>query len=168
MFLVNIAVRTPFLFAAVAAALFSLAGCKSSAPSGEDQIRARIASIREAILVKRVEGVFEFGTPDWVFVGPDGKSYNKDAYRVRTTKLFSEIEIESLETEVTQVTIDDVRADVWIRQSMIRKETDANGERARWRVTYREKQEWFESRTRGWLVSRVEVVNPQREKISAP
>jgi ketosteroid isomerase-like protein len=160
----SIAVKTPLLLALVAAVAVFAAGCSALAP--ERQIRDRIAAIREAILAERVDGIFEFGTPDWVFVAPDGKNYDRDAYRGRTTKLFAEVTIESLATEVTSISPDGPRAEVWIRQTMVREEADPAGGRARWQVSYRERQEWFKTTTRGWLVARVQVIDPRREKLS--
>lgn len=157
------AVKTPLLLALVAATAALLAGCNLTTP--DRQIRERIASIRAAILAERVDGIFEFGTPDWAFVAPDGKRYDREAYRARTAKLFADVQIESLETKVISLTAQGPRAEVWIEQAMVREETDASGARARWKVTYREKQDWFKTDARGWLVGRVEVIGPRREKL---
>jgi ketosteroid isomerase-like protein len=159
------AVKTPLLLALLTAVAALAAGCNLT--TADRQIRERIASIRTAILAERVEGIFEFGTPDWVFVAPDGKRYDRDAYRARTTKLFADVQIESLDTQVISLTTEGPRAEVWIEQTMVREETDAAGARARWKVTYREKQDWFDTAARGWLVGRVEVIDPRREKLPA-
>lgn len=143
-----------------------LAGC--SGMLAEKQIRERIFSIREAILAKRAEGIVEFGTPDWHFAGPDGKTYDRAAYLVRTAKLFSGIEIESLDTHIDSCLMFNERAEVMLTQTMVRIETDAVGARARWKVRYREKQEWVETRARGWLVTSVMVFQPEREKLPLP
>lgn len=157
----NIAVRAPLLFCAI---LLAATGCGQHAM--EEQIRGRLASIREAILAKRVEGIFEFGTADWTFVGPDGKTFDRVAYRARTEKLFASVEIESLDTRINAIHRHDERAHVELTQTMMRVETTASGEKQRWRVIYDEKQEWRRSKDRGWLVARVEVINPRRERLA--
>jgi ketosteroid isomerase-like protein len=157
----NIKARAPLLFLAAGFAALFLGGCTPPVKP-ETQIRARLASIREAILAKRVDGIFEFGTPDWTFVGPDGKSFSRTAYRERTTKLFAEIGIESLETNIERVDVRRGQAEVRLTQTMVRTERDATGATTRWRVTYQETQEWVETPARGWLVVRVQVYNPKR------
>ncbi len=157
----NITARAPLLFLVAAIATLFFSGCTRPVPP-ETQIRARLASIREAILAKRVEGIFEFGTPDWTFVGPDGKRFDRDAYRARTTKLFAEIGIDSLETNIERVDVRRDQAEVRLTQVMVRTERDATGATTRWRVTYQETQEWIETPARGWLVVSVKVHNPQR------
>lgn len=148
------------------AAVAWLAGC--SGLMAEKQIRERIFSIRASILAKRAEGIVEFGTPDWRFDGPDGKSYDRAAYLARTARLFAGIEIESLDTHIDSCRMRDARAEIMLTQTMVRIETDAAGVRARWKVRYREKQEWVETRTRGWLVTSVMVFHPEREKLPLP
>ncbi len=162
----NIAARAPLLFLAAVFAALAFSGCTLPV-SPEKQIRARLASIRESILAKRVDGIFEFGTPDWTFVGPDGKSFNRAAYRERTTKLFAEIGIESLETNIETVDVRRGQAEVRLTQVMVRTERDATGATARWRVTYQETQDWVETEARGWLVVRVRVYNPKRTALPA-
>ena len=159
----NIAVRAPLPFVAFLAALAVLSGCAT--PHADRQIRERIASIREAILAERAAGIVEFGTPDWRFVSADDKAFDRAAYLQRVEKLFAGIEIESLETRVERVDERGARAEVELVQIMVRRETDAAGERARWKVRYRESQEWVKSATRGWLVARVKVYSSQREKL---
>lgn len=161
----NIAVRAPLLFVSVLA-LLAGAGCVAPAP--ETQIAERIASIRAAILAERVDGIFEFGTPDWQFIAPDGKRFDRAAYRARTVQMFAGIEIESLETKIDSLKARDGRAEVRITQTMVRTETDASGGRRRWRARYQESQEWVLTPARGWLVVSVRVFNPQREELPAP
>jgi len=162
-------VSAPLLFGLISCALL-LGGCagfmRVMNPE-EAQIRERIASIRIAILAKNVEGVFRWGTPDWRFKAPDGKIYDRDAYRERTTKLFAAIEIESLETEVFRVSIQDAHAEVGLNQTMVRAETDASGARVRWLVKYSEAQEWVRV-VDGWRVARVTVTSSNREKAPEP
>lgn len=162
----NLAVRAPFVLYLVGCAL-SLAGCTGVArvlSPDHAQIRERIATIRAAILTKDVEGIFRWGTPDWSFTAPDGRVYDRTAYRERTTKLFAAVEIESLETDVRQVHVDGVHADVWLQQTMVRTETDASGTRTRWRVTYGEDQEWVRV-SDGWRVVGVKVIGMKRDKV---
>lgn len=158
----SISARAPLLFFAAFFAALAFGGCTAQSRA-DAQIRERLASIRTSILAKRVDGIFEFGTPDWTFVGPDGKSFDRTAYRARTTKLFADIGIESLETKIESVSIQGSRADVRLTQTMVRTERDASGAATRWRVTYQEAQEWIETPARGWLVVRVNVHNPKRE-----
>lgn len=159
----NIAVRAPLLLVALLAVAAFFSGCET--PAADAQIRARIASIREAILAERAAGIVEFGTPDWRFVAADGQAFDRAAYLERVEKLFAGIEIESLETRVERVDERGARAEVELVQIMVRRETDAAGERARWKVRYREQQEWVMTATRGWLVARVKVYSSQREKL---
>jgi len=159
----NIARRAPFLLVAwlTVAAIFS--GCMMSV--AEVQIRERIASIRSAILAKRAEGIVEFGTPDWSFRTADGKAFDRAAYLARVEKLFAEVEIESLDTKVERVFAGNGRAEVELVQTMVRTEPEGAGARTRWKVSYREHQEWVRSPTRGWLVVSVQVYNSTREKL---
>lgn len=158
----NITVRTPWLFLGLMGLLAALGGCSNAAV--EQQIRERIGSIREAILARRAEGIVEFGTPDWIFVAPDGKSFDRVAYLERTKKLFGSVVIESLDTHIDRIERHDSRAEVWLTQTMVRVETDAAGVRTRWRVRYQERQDWFETRERGWLVGRVTILSPPERK----
>lgn len=162
----NLTARAPFLFIGLLVCAAMLAGCNGLV--AEKQIRERILSIREAILAKRAEGIVEFGTPDWRFDGSDRQSYDRAAYLVRTKKLFAEIQIESLETHIDRVDVRDSRAEVALTQTMVRTEKDATGAPMRWKVRYHEKQEWIETPSRGWLVARVSVFAPEREKLPAP
>lgn len=159
----NIAVRAPLLSVAWLAVAAVFSACAT--PAADRQIRERIASIRSSILAERAEGIVEFGTPDWRFVSADDKAFDRAAYLQRVEKLFAGIEIESLETQVERVDERGARAEVELVQIMVRRETDAAGERARWEVRYRESQEWVKTATRGWLVARVKVYASQREKL---
>lgn len=162
----NLTARAPFLLASFVLALV-FAGCGSSW-TAEKQIRERIASIRASILAKRAEGIVEFGTPDWRFETAEGKSFDRAAYLARTTQLLAGIEIESLDTRIDSCLFSGPRAEVMLTQTMVRVETDATGTRARWKVTYREKQEWVDTPARGWLVTSVMVFHPEREKLPLP
>lgn len=162
----NLTARAPLLFAGLVVAMF-LAGCSSSG-TAEKQIRERILSIREAILAKRAEGIVEFGTPDWRFDSADHKSYDRASYLARTKKLFADVQIESLETRIDRIDRHDSRAEVSLTQTMIRTETDPSGTVTRWRVRYRERQEWIETAARGWLVTHVSAFALEREKLPTP
>lgn len=162
----NFQARAPFLFF-LAGCVVLLASCASVMrlmTPDETQIRERIASIRTAILAKDVEGIYRWGTPDWAFKGPDGKIYDRAAYRVRTAKLFARVQIESLETQVRNVTLTNEYADVWLQQTMIRIETAADGTRERWRVTYPESHQWVKVAD-GWHVVQVQIVSVKREQL---
>ena len=162
----NFSARAPFLFFAIGCAV-ALAGCAGLAQAlnpDEAQIRDRIASIRTAILAKEVEGIFRWGTRDWTFKTPDGKTFDRAAYRERTAKMFAQVQIESLETEVRSVTISENHADVWLQQTMVRTETAADGTRTRWRVIYPESHEWVKVAD-GWRVSRVAILSMKREAL---
>ena len=159
----NIAVRAPLLLVAWLTVTVFFSGCET--PTADRQIRGRIASIRAAILAERAEGIVEFGTPDWRFVGADGQVFDRAAYRARVEKLFAGIEIESLETTIESVREHGGRAEVELVQIMVRHETDAAGGRTRWKVRYRESQEWVKTELRGWLVARVQVYSSQWEKL---
>lgn len=158
--------------------LLLAAGCATSATEGgrqslvtitgdERQIRERIALIREAILAENAEGIFRHGTPDWTFSAPVGKACDRAAYLARTTELFAQIEIESLETKVTSLEVRGDRADVGLTQKMVRVETDDTGRRVRWSVREQESHEWVKTAD-GWRVARVQAYHPQREKLPAP
>lgn len=167
---VKLQARAPLFLAGFAAVIGAvlLAACANGLTFGSDrEIRDRIGQIRAAILAKRAEGIVEFGTPDWTFHGSDGKAYDRTGYLERTRALFERVEIESLQTKITSVDIDGARATVQLRQTMVRTETDAAGGRARWKVVYLEGQEWVKT-SRGWLVARVQVFTPKREKLSPP
>lgn len=145
----------------------SCGGC--SRVSAEKQVRERIASMRDAIAGERVDAILEFSTPDWRFDAPDGTSYNRESYLARTAQLFADFQVESFDTQVDHFEQHDSRAEVRLTQTMVRTETDATGTRSRFKVHYAERQEWIETRDRGWLVARVSVLHrPVREKLSQP
>jgi ketosteroid isomerase-like protein len=151
----------------LAGALLALALAGCAAPRAEDLIRERLMAIRAAILAERVEGIFEFGTPDWAFVAPDGTRFDRTSYRARTEQLFARIGIESLDTAVESVRVRDGRAEVRLVQTMVRTETGADGRAARVRVRYAEVQDWVDTPGRGWLVAQVRVLSPSREELPA-
>ncbi len=158
--------QAPSIIIALAAALFTLAACTHGLPfAGDRQIRERIGSVREAILAKRAEGIVQYATPDWTYRGPDGKSCDRGGYIERTRKHFSTVEVETLQTDIGSIDINGDRAAVRIRQTMVRTETDPAGAIARWRVSYDESQEWRRT-SRGWLVARVQMHAPARERLS--
>lgn len=157
----NLTVRAPFLLVGAVLCAAGLAGCSGLA--AEKQIRERIASIRDAILAERAEGVVEFATPDWHFDTPDLKQFDRTTYVERTRKLFADIDVESLETRIDRVDYLGERAEVMLTQTLVRVETDAAGVRSRWKLKYSERQEWILSRDRGWLVAHVTILyHPKR------
>lgn len=145
--------------------LLLLAACvHPGAAPAERQIRERIALIRESILARNAEGIVRHGTPDWSFITPDGARVDRTGFIERTRRLFANSEIESLQTDIFAVSVHGERANVQLRQQMVRTEKDAAGQSQRWRVTYREGQEWVRT-TEGWCVARVEVYSPTREAL---
>jgi hypothetical protein len=163
----NLTARAPLLFAGFILLAAGLVGC--SQLSAEKQIRERIAAIREAILAERPEGIIEFGTPDWRFDTPDRKTFDRAAYLERTRKLFAEIDVESLDTRIDRIDHFGERAEVSLTQTLVRVETDAAGARTRWKIKYRETQEWVLARDRGWLVAHVTILyHPKREALPNP
>ncbi len=155
------------MFAGVVLLVAGLVGC--SQISAEKQIRERIASIREAILAERPEGIIEFGTPDWRFDTPDRQSFDRAGYLERARKLFADFDIESLDTHIDRIDRDDARAEVTLTQTLVRVETDATGARTRWKMKYGERQEWIWTRDRGWLAAHVTVLyRPIREALPNP
>lgn len=159
----NFPARAPLLFLAV----LLLAGCSQLAP--EKQIRERIAAMGDAIRAERAEGILEFATPDWLFDASDGRTYDRAAHLERTKQLFAGNEIEALHTRLDRFDRHDARMEVWLTQTMVREETDREGNRTRWRLVYRERQDWVETRSRGWLVARVVLLHtPERTKLLAP
>lgn len=159
----NLPAWAPLLFLAV----LLLAGCSHVAP--EKQIRERIAAMGDAIRAERAEEIVEFATPDWHFDTSDGRTYDRAAYLERTRQLFAEHEVEALHTRIDRFERHDSRMEVWLMQTMVRVETDKNGNRTRWRLVYRERQDWVETRSRGWLVARVVLLHaPERTKLPAP
>jgi hypothetical protein len=163
----NLTARAPLLFVGVVLLAASVVGC--SQLSAEKQIRERIASIREAIMAERPEGIIEFGTPDWRFDTPDGQRFDRASYLERTRKLFAEIDIESLDTRIDRIDRHDARTEVTLTQTLVRVETDAAGVRTRWKMKYGERQEWIWTRDRGWLVAHVGILyRPIREALPNP
>lgn len=145
--------------------LLALAACAQRVVSpAERQIRERIALIRASILARDADGIVRHGTPDWSFVTPDGASVDRAGFLERTRRLFANSEIESLQTDIFAVSVQGERANVRLRQQMVRTEKDAAGQSLRWRVTYQEGQEWVRTKD-GWSVVRVEVYLPTREAL---
>lgn len=158
----------------IAAAGAVFGGCASGGTgagprAAEAQIRERIASIREAILAKRAEGIVHWGTADWSFAPADGKTYDRAAYLQRADGLFARIvAIESLETVVDRVAVHDEVAEVEITQTMVRRERPADrpvdGKVTRVWLHYREHQMWVRAAAGDWRVRRVEFMAPAERR----
>lgn len=165
---------TSWWLALVLALGAALPGCSTHRSAGaEAQIRERIASIREAILAKRAEGIVQWGTADWSFAPADGKTYDRAAYLQRAKDLFARtVAIESLETVVDRVAVDGARAEVEITQTMVRRERPADrpldGPVTRVRLHYRERQAWVRAAPGDWRVRRVEFVAPAERRELEP
>lgn len=152
-----------------------LAGCASDPvsvrrSSAEQEIRGKIASIREAIVAKSAAGIVRHGTPDWTFTGPDGVTFDRERYLVRTEALFARIvAIESLQTTVDRVDIlsSDV-ADIEITQIMVRSErAPQTGAVSRLSLRYREQHRWIRTAD-GWRVQKVSFIGtPERTVLPA-
>ena len=145
-----------------------LAACVSTDDSGQSEIRERIFFIRDAIRVKQAEGIVRWGTDDWSFTGPDGKSFDRAGYLARAVDLFARIvSIDSLETTVDSIAIDGATAAVEITQRMERHERNAaSGQIERVKLLYRERHEWRKTGD-GWRVRSVRFIGvPQRTVIS--
>ena len=142
----------PALTAMAVAVMLAFAGCSTSpaaAPTGEAQIRERIASIRASILAKNPDGIVAWGTPDWSFTGPDAKTYDRAAYLVRTRGLMDRlVAVHSLDTAVDKVEFHGDTADVELTQTMERSEKDAaSGVVTRVWLRYRSDKYFGEGRT---------------------
>lgn len=140
-----------------------LAGCTAPAGSngaGADhdsaEIRSRIASIREAILVKSAAGIVRDSTDDYALVGADGVRVDRAAFVTRTEALFARVlAIESLETAVDRIALTGDRAVVEITQTMVRRERPAaGGSPVRLWLRYREQHTWVRT-AKGWQVREV-------------
>ncbi len=135
-----------------------LAACFAAtvaAQEAKDQIPARLADIRAAILARNADGIVHWGTKDWHVVDRSGAVVEREAYLTRTRDLFGRIEIESLETQIDLIEANGREASVEITQTMIRRERNpATGQTARWRVHYRERQRWSLTAD-GWRVDQV-------------
>lgn len=149
---------------------FTASGESADTAKAETEIRGAIASIREAILARSAEGIVRRATPDWKFTGPDGVSFDRPGFVVRTERLFARvIAIESLDTTVDRV---DFRgpdhADVEITMVMVRTERAADGSSAsRLRLRYREHHAWIRT-SEGWRGQSVEFIGPPERTTLAP
>lgn len=162
----NMIKRTHFLVL-----VFSLlAGCASDPASArksavEQEIRAKIASVREAIMAKDAAGIFRNGTADWTFTGPDGVTLDRERYLVRTEALFARIiTIESLQTTVDRVDISSADlAEIELTQIMVRSErAPQTGEISRLNLRYREQHRWIRTAD-GWRIQKVTFIGtPER------
>ena len=149
---------------------FFVAGCATTTEHAEAQIRERIFSIRDAIRAKEPEGIVRWGTPDWSFTGPDGKTFDREKYLVRARGLFAGlVSLDSLETTVDRVEVDEKRgaAEVEITQVMERHERNATtGQVEHVRLRYRERHMWVRA-SDGWRVRRVAFLGaPERTVVS--
>ncbi len=148
-------------------ALLGLAACVAGPAAAEAQIRERILSIRDAIRAKQPAGIIRWGTPDWLFTGPDGKDYDRAAYLERAKGLFGRIvTLDSLETTIDKVVVSKDTADVEITQVMERHERDpATGRVLHLRLRYREHHDWVRTDD-GWRVRRVRFLGaPERTEL---
>lgn len=148
--------------------LLVAAGCATAHSTAETQIRARLASIRSAILAREPEGIVRWGTADWTFTGPDGKAFDRTAYLVRTRDLFARVvSIDALDTHVDLVDVQGDAATVEITQTMRRHERDAaTGRVAHLQLRYRERQAWLRAAD-GWRVRSVSFLGPP-ERLELP
>lgn len=143
------------------------AGCAGVAPPGEGQIRARLGSIRRAILAKDGAGIVRWATADWAFVDHTGRSFNQAEYLERVRGLFATVvAIDRLDTHVDRIAIAGASATVEISQHMERREPGPGGNRVvRVRLRYREVQTWVLVAGE-WRVRRVEFVGaPERTEL---
>jgi len=141
-----------------------LGGCAAFGPRAEDQITARIFSIRDAIRAQQAEGIVRWGTADWSFAGPDGKVYDRAAYLERARGLFARIvTLDALETHIDRLEVNGRSAAVEITQTMERHERDAaSGQILHLRLRYRERHAWTETAD-GWRVRSVAFIGtPER------
>ncbi len=153
-----------------------LGGCSTShrgLPSPEadkQEIAAKIAGIREAILAKSAAGIVKPGTADWSFTGPDGVSFDRAGFIVRTDALFARVvAIEWLETHVDSIVLAGPdTAEVEITQTTVRSERAAGtGVVGRFRIRYREHHHWVRTPD-GWRVQRVQFIGtPERTPLPA-
>ena len=151
-------------------------GCVQAGRGGaEDEIGAHLRAIRSAIVAKDAAGIVRYGTADWHFTGPDGKTYDRSAYLARTRALFARIEaIESLDTHVDRIEVSGDRADVELTQTMIRRERGeadgaggSSGAVARVWLRYREHHVWRHL-PEGWRVESVAFLGaPERRVLPA-
>ena len=145
-----------------------VAGCVSPAQQADRQIRERIASIRNAILALQPEGIVRWGTPDWSFTGPDGKSFDQASYLVRTRGLFARVvKVDSLDTHVDRLDVKGDTAAVEITQTMERHEREAaTGKILHLRLRYRESHTWVRTDD-GWRVRRVAFIGAPERTVQA-
>lgn len=156
--------------------LMCLTGCgRPSRAEVEEQagqeIRARIALIREAILARSAAGIVASATPDWSFTGADGVTFDRSGFIARTEALFARVQaIESLETRVDRITwTDPSTADVELTQTMVRVEQAATSAPAvRLRLRYQERHRWVHT-AEGWRVQQVRFFGtPERTILTSP
>jgi hypothetical protein len=113
--------------------------------AARQEIRGRIAAIRDAIVVKNAAGIVQSGTEDGSFTGPDGVSFDRAGFVKRTEAPLARIvAIESLTTAVDGIEFPETeRARVEITQTMVRSERAAKtGMVSRVGLRYREEQTW--------------------------
>ncbi len=141
-----------------------LTGCMTQVRRDEMQIRERVFSIRDAIRAKEADGIVRWGTDDWSFTGPDGKSFDKLGYLVRVRGLFERtVSVDSLETTLDTIEIRGSTATIEISQLMERSErNEATGKVEHLRLRYRERHEWMKAAD-GWRVRSVRFIGiPER------
>ncbi len=152
-----------------------LAGCGTTATPGNEEasrqeIRRKVAAIREAIVVKNAAGIVQSATEDWSFTGPDGVTFDRPGFLRRTEALFARIvTIESLTTDVDVVEFPAAdRARVEITQTMTRSERAADtGVVSRVWLRYREEHTWV--RVDGaWKVRRVGFIGTPERRVLSP
>jgi hypothetical protein len=160
----------------ILAALMSLAGCgRPSQADAEKQagqeIRSRIALIREAILARSASGIVASATPDWSFTGSDGVTLDRAGFIARTEALFARVlAIESLETRVDRITWKDpASAEVELTQTMVRVEQATSATpRVRLHLRYQEQHRWVRT-AEGWRVQQVRFFGtPERTVLPPP
>lgn len=138
--------------------LAALLAAPLAAQEAKEQIPARLADIRTAILARNADGIVRWGTDDWHVVDRSGAIVEREAYLTRTRALFARIEIESLDTQIDLIDVAGKEAAVEITQTMVRREKDpATGKSQRWRVHYRERQSWTLTAD-GWRVAQVAFI----------
>ncbi len=149
--------RLPFASLLVCLLAACLASPLAAQEAGE-QIPTRLADIRAAILARNAEGIVRWGTEGWHVVDRSGAIVDREAYLTRTRALFARIEIESLDTKIDRIDANGKEATVEITQTMVRREKDpTTGKTQRWRVHYRERQQWTLGPD-GWRVAQVAFI----------
>lgn len=158
----KLAAAAPLLFFA-GVVLFGGAGCAGFLAPADNEIRESLERVRRAKLARAVDMIDEVTTADWRFVSGE-RTLDRAAYRAWLSEQLARFPVESIATKITRIEVRGRFAEVSLRQTLVRTETDPVGVPVRWCLVSVENQEWVKT-ANGWRITRTQQWPQERTRL---